>query len=143
MRNAENYLIQYAQFWTYCNLRCQNKLTSCCATVDFENEIATGCGSSCQTSCQFYEYHRYCEDSGHTVCTVNRRPYKNTIKEFQLTESFCLPEVCNTESDLNGIMEHYSTAGKFPDAIGNYQDLKVVCEGSVALTILYVLVASF
>ncbi len=51
MRSGENYLIQYAQFWTYCNLRCQNKLTSCCSTVDFENQIATGCGTA---SCIYY-----------------------------------------------------------------------------------------
>ncbi len=40
-------------------------------------------------------------------------------------------------------MEHYSTAGKFPDSIGDYTDLKVVCETNAVLTVLYVLIGTF
>jgi len=140
--------IAYKDFWTFCSVRSQNRLATCCETLDLNNMLADGCTDACKTKCLFDDYEEFCEGSQRfsfprIACTVSRRPMKDQIGDFQLEESFCIPESCNTDADLAGIMEHYHTAGKFEQAMGDYQDAVIVCPSNTAELVMIILIVVF
>ncbi|CAD7930720.1 unnamed protein product [Amoebophrya sp. A25] len=137
------YQIEWETFWRYCGVITQNRLATCCDSFDFSTQRGAGCTESCALSCLFSEYEEFCEGSPafsfpRLSCTVSRSPMKDSVGELQLKESFCLPESCNTDADLTGIMEHYHTTGGA--LLGTYADAKVVCPSNTAETVLIVLI---
>ncbi|CAD7935106.1 unnamed protein product [Amoebophrya sp. A120] len=142
------HFISWKHFWTFCGVRQQNRLATCCDTIDFATKQSSGCTDACKTTCLFSEYENFCEGAApastpRIACTATRLPYKSDIGEFQSEETFCIPESCNTDADLAGIMEHYSTSVQEDIdplySTGEYTDAVITCPSNTLQTVLIVL----
>lgn len=147
MINNEDWRFMNDTFSSWCRIRAENKMSTCCTNAEFAKGMADSCEKPCQADCVFTTMIDFCNAHFGKACTVIRKPFSGNNVSFEIAETYCIPTDCDNSEDLNNnlLIKYYDKRFRYDRAsiwMKDYSDTKPLeCPSSTVVIIVSVLLS--
>jgi len=100
MLNNEDWMFMNASMMSWCRIRLENRMSTCCTNAEFAKGMADSCKKDCIADCAFSKMEGLCNAHFGKACKLTRNPFSRNNVTMAVTETFCVPADCNNPEDL-------------------------------------------